>query len=424
MAFPSIVAEVSGISSSQLISSRLNISTELLSNCFISLILFLLFVANTSFILDIPFNIPYVSGNEVNYINDVIKEECYSSGGKYNLLCEEELSSLTACENVRLTGSATAALEIAALAINIQPGDEGILPSFSYVSSAHAFALRGAKLVFVDINPNTMCLDDKLLEKAITTNTKAIVLVHYTGFTSNITNVVDLCSKQGIYLIEDAAQSIDSYYKEQHLGTFGDFGCISFHDTKNVHCGEGGALLVNNKKLLEKVEVILEKGTNRKDFLKGKKLTYTWKGLGSSFGLSELSAAFLYAQLKEVKKVTKKRVELFDLFQKLLTPLKHKGIVDFPICANNHNAHIFFLKVKNNEERRRLAGFLKSKGIAAYFHYPPLHLSDMGDRFNFIKESSDITAIESERLIRLPMFHNLSIEKVNYVVNQLNLFYS
>lgn len=374
--------------------------------------------------MDIPFNIPYVSGNEVNYINDVIKEESYSSGGKYNLLCEEELSILTKCENVRLTGSATAALEIAAIAIDIQPGDEVILPSFTYVSSANAFVLRGAKLVFVDINPDTMCLDETLLEKAITTNTKAVVLVHYTGFTSNINRTVEFCRKHNVYLIEDAAQSIDSYYENQHLGTFGDFGCISFHDTKNIHCGEGGALLINNRDLLEKVDVILEKGTNRKDFLKGIEGTYTWKGLGSSFGLSEISAAFLYAQLKEVKKVTKQRIEWYDLFQKLLVPLKEKKLIDFPICINKHNAHIYFLKVKDNKERERLTGFLKSKGIAAYFHYLPLHLSDMGDEFNFVMDNSDITSIESERLIRLPLFYNLSVEKIKYVADQLNLFYS
>ncbi|MCB9361648.1 MAG: dTDP-4-amino-4,6-dideoxygalactose transaminase [Flavobacteriales bacterium] len=373
--------------------------------------------------MKIPFNIPYISGNEVNYINDVIKTQSYSSAGKYNLLCEKELSELTTCENVRLTGSATAALEIAALAIDIQPGDEVILPSFTYVTTANAFVLRGAKLVFVDINPNTMCLDEGLLKKAITSKTKAVVMVHYAGFTSNINKIVQLCKKENIFLIEDAAQSIDSYYENQHLGTFGDFGCISFHDTKNIHCGEGGALLINSKTLLNKVDVIIEKGTNRKDFLLGNEGTYSWKGLGSSYGLSEISAAFLLAQLKDVKQVTAKRKELYDLYQEKLRPLKEGGKIDFLLHENNHNAHIFFIKVKDKAERNKLIDFLGSKNIAAYFHYLPLHLSDMGNKYLFIKNDTDFSLYESERLVRLPLYCQLQAEDVKIVTELINSFY-
>jgi dTDP-4-amino-4,6-dideoxygalactose transaminase len=373
--------------------------------------------------LKIPFNIPYISGNEVNYINDVIKTQSYSSSGKYNELCEEELTSLTKCENIRLTGSATAALEITALAIDVKPGDEVILPSFTYVTTASAFVLRGAKIVFVDINPNTMCMDDTLLEKAITSKTKAIVLVHYAGFTSNIKNVVNLCREQNIFLIEDAAQSIDAYYEDQHLGIFGDFGCISFHDTKNIHCGEGGALLINNKSLLNKVDVIIEKGTNRKDFLLGNEGTYTWKDLGSSYGLSEISAAFLFAQLKNVKQVTSKRKELYDLYQEKLRPLKESGKIDFLLHENNHNGHIFFIKTKNKAERNNLIDYLDSKNIAAYFHYLPLHLSDMGNKYLFIKNDIDFSLQESERLVRLPLLYQLETEEVNRIVEMINLFY-
>lgn len=373
--------------------------------------------------MKIPFNIPYISGNEVNYINDVIKAQSYSSAGKYNKLSEEELTSLTKCENIRLTGSATAALEIAAIAIGIKEGDEVILPSFTYVTTASAFVLRGAKIVFVDINPNTMCMDDNLLEEAITSKTKAIVLVHYAGFTSNINKIVQLCKKENIFLIEDAAQSIDSYYENQHLGTFGDFGCISFHDTKNIHCGEGGALLINNKTLLNKVDVIIEKGTNRKDFLLGNEGTYSWKGLGSSYGLSEISAAFLLAQLKEVKKVTDKRKELYDLYQEKLRPLKEGGKIDFLLHENNHNAHIFFIKVKDKSERNKLIDFLGSKNIAAYFHYLPLHLSDMGNKYLFIKNDTDFSFYESERLVRLPLYCQLQAEDVKIVTELINSFY-
>ena len=349
--------------------------------------------------------------------------QSYSSAGKYNKLCEEELTSLTKCENIRLTGSATAALEIAALAIDIQPGDEVIIPSFTYVTSASAFVLRGAKIVFVDINPSTMCLDGELLERAITPKTKAIVLVHYAGFTSNIKNVVNLCRKQNIFLIEDAAQSIDSYYTSQHLGTFGDFGCISFHDTKNIHCGEGGALLINNKTLLDKVDVIIEKGTNRKDFLLGNEGTYTWKDLGSSYGLSEISAAFLFAQLKNVKQVTAKRKELYDLYEEKLASLKEIGKIDFLLHENNHNGHIFFIKTKNKAERNNLIDYLDSKKIAAYFHYLPLHLSDMGSKYLFIKNDTDFSLQESERLVRLPLFYQQNHKQTEAVVKYIESFY-
>jgi len=383
----------------------------------------LLFVANTNFILKIPFNIPYVSGNEVSYINQVIKEENYSSGGKFNKLCEEELEKITGCNDVRMTNSCTSSLEIAAIAINLQPGDEVILPSFTFVSTANAFALRGAKLVFVDINPTTMCLDEELLEKAVSNKTKAVVLVHYTGFTSNFKKVKTFCEKHNLYLIEDAAQSIDSYSNNKHLGTYGDMAGFSFHDTKNIQCGEGGALLVNNKSLLEKVDIILQNGTNRKDFLLGHESTYTWKGLGSSFGLSEVNAAILYAQLKELKKVTKRRVEIYSQYSEALLPLKEKGKIDFPVQKEGHNAHIFFIKARSKEERNSLIDYLKSKGIAAYFHYLPLHLSSMGNQYSYINSEFDFTLQESEKLVRLPLFYSLSDNEVSEVVSYVNQFY-
>jgi dTDP-4-amino-4,6-dideoxygalactose transaminase len=363
--------------------------------------------------LKIPFNIPFISGNEVTYINEVIHEKVFSSPGKFAKKCETELTNLTGCDDIRLTTSCTSALELAALAIDLKVGDEVILPSFTFVSSANAFALRGAKLVFVDINPKTMCLDETLLEKAITTKTKAIVLVHYAGLTENIEKVVEFCKNNNIFLIEDAAQSIDSYFNNQHLGTFGDLGCFSFHDTKNIHCGEGGAILVNNKNLVEKVDIILEKGTNRAEFLVGKIDNYTWKSLGSSYGLSEINAAFLFAQLQELKKVTKKRKELYELYQKKLQPLKQEGLIDFPETNNNHNAHIFFIKTKDLVSRNKLITNLKSNGISAYFHYSPLHLSEMGRNYPFISNSErDHSLTESEKIVRLPLYYLLSSEEV------------
>lgn len=373
--------------------------------------------------MKIPFNIPFISGNEVTYLNEVISEKVFSSPGIFAKKCENELSNITGCTNIRLTTSCTSALELAALAIEIKHGDEVILPSFTFVSSANAFALRGAKLVFVDINSKTMCLDESLLEKAITPKTKAVVLVHYAGLTENIEKVVELCKTHRIFLIEDAAQSIDSYYKNQHLGTFGDVGCFSFHDTKNIHCGEGGAILINNKNLVKKVDVILEKGTNRADFLAGKIDNYTWQSLGSSYGLSEINAAFLYAQLQELKNVTKKRKELYELYRKNLLPLKQKGFIDFPESENKHNAHIFFIKVENKKVRDKLINHLKESGISAYFHYSPLHLSEMGKQYQFVSSGNDFSEAESERIVRLPLFYGLTENDVELVCSRVKQFF-
>ncbi|PKP44384.1 MAG: dTDP-4-amino-4,6-dideoxygalactose transaminase [Bacteroidetes bacterium HGW-Bacteroidetes-12] len=374
--------------------------------------------------LKIPFNIPFISGNEITTINEVIQEKVFSSPGKFAKKCEQELSKITNCSDIRLTTSCTSALELAALAIDLKAGDEVILPSFTFVSSANAFALRGAKLVFVDINPKTMCLDETLLEKAITTRTKAVVLVHYAGLTENIERVVEFCKTHNIFLIEDAAQSIDSYYNNQHLGTFGDLGCFSFHDTKNIHCGEGGAILINNKSLLEKVDIILEKGTNRAAFLAGEIDNYTWQSLGSSYGLSEINAAFLFAQLQELKTVTKKRKALYSLYQNQLQPLKEKGLIDFPKTANNHNAHIFFIKTKDLVFRNKLITHLESNGISAYFHYSPLHLSEMGKQYHYVNSGKDFSKEESEKLVRLPLFYGSTESDVELVCDGVKQFFS
>ncbi len=370
--------------------------------------------------MKIPFNIPFISGNEVTYINEVIHEKVFSSPGKFAKKCENELSKITGCSDIRLTTSCTSALELAALAIDLRAGDEVILPSFTFVSSANAFALRGAKLVFVDINPKTMCLDENLLERAISPKTKAVVLVHYAGLTENIEKVVEFCKTHQLFLIEDAAQSIDSYYKNQHLGTFGDLGCFSFHDTKNIHCGEGGAILVNNKNLIEKVDIILEKGTNRAEFLAGKIDNYIWKNLGSSYGLSEINAAFLFAQLQELKTVTKKRKAVYSLYQNQLKPLKEKGLIDFPETDNNHNAHIFFIKVQNESTRDALINHLKKQGISAYFHYSPLHLSGMGKHYLYVNSGKDFSSTESKRIVRLPLFFMITDEDIKNISIAIN----
>lgn len=371
--------------------------------------------------MKIPFNIPFVSGDEVTYINEVIANKSFSYPGFFSKKCELELSVITGCNTVRLTASCTSALELAALAIDVKEGDEVIVPSFTFVSSANAFALRGAKIVFVDIHPKTMCLDENLLEKAISPKTKAVVLVHYTGLIENIERIVEICKSNNIYLIEDAAQSIDSYYSNQHLGTFGDIGCISFHETKNIQCGEGGAILINNKKLVDKVDIILEKGTNRKQFLEGRVDNYTWQSLGSSYGLSEINSAFLLAQLSKLKSITKKRKEHYVHYQKLLLSLKEEGWIDFPETTNNHNAHIFFIKVKNKVVRHNLINHLKQSEINAYFHYFPLHLSDKGRQFLFVNSEKDFSKSESEKMLRLPLYYGMTKAKIELVTSLINL---
>ncbi len=369
--------------------------------------------------MKIPFNIPFVSGSEVTYINEVIANKSFSYPGVFSKKCELELAKITGCESIRLTASCTSALELAALAIDIKEGEEVIVPSFTFVSSANAFALRGARLVLVDVNPNTMCLDEGLLEKAITSKTKAIVLVHYAGFTENIEKIVELCNVNNIFLIEDAAQSIDSYYKNKHLGTFGDIGCISFHDTKNIQCGEGGAILINNKTLIEKIDVIIEKGTDRKAFLAGKVSEYTWKTLGSSYGLSEINSAFLLAQLQELPIVTQKRKTLFNLYKENLEPLKNLQLIDFYESANNHNSHIFFIKLEDALQRNELSIFLQKNGIAAHSHYSPLHLSDRGRNYPYFCSTNDCSKRESDRLLRLPLYFDLEKEHIIKLIDTL-----
>lgn len=369
--------------------------------------------------MKIPFNIPFVSGSEVTYINEVIANKSFSYPGVFSKKCELELAKITGCESIRLTASCTSALELAALAIDIKEGEEVIVPSFTFVSSANAFALRGARLVLVDVNPNTMCLDEALLEKAITSKTKAIVLVHYAGFTENIEKIVELCNVNNIFLIEDAAQSIDSYYKNKHLGTFGDIGCISFHDTKNIQCGEGGAILINNKTLIEKIDVIIEKGTDRKAFLAGKVSEYTWKTLGSSYGLSEINSAFLLAQLQELPIVTQKRKTLFNLYKENLASLRKSHLIDFYDSANSHNAHIFFIKLKDKQQRNELSIFLQKNGIAAYSHYSPLHLSDRGRNYPYFCSTNDYSKRESDRLLRLPLYFDLEKEHIIKLIDTL-----
>lgn len=314
---------------------------------------------------------------------------------------------------------------MAAILTNIQPGDEVIAPSYTFVSTVNAFVLRGAKIVFVDIRPDTMNIDENLIEDAITEKTKVIVPVHYAGVSCNMEKIMDIARKHDLYVVEDAAQGVMSTYKGKALGTIGHFGCYSFHETKNYSMGEGGAILIQSKEDMERAEIIREKGTNRSKFFRGQVDKYTWVDLGSSYLPSELNAAYLYAQLEEADKINVNRLSSWNLYYEGLSSLKEKGLIELPYIPEEceHNAHMFYIKCRNLNERSVLIKYLKELGISTAFHYIPLHSSDAGIKFSRFHGEDKYTTVESERLLRLPMYYGIGQENVEYVVEKINDFY-
>ena len=366
-------------------------------------------------VMNIKFNIPLVLGQESEAVNDAIERGEFSAGGHFTQKCEKMLSSITGCPNVLLTSSCTHALEMSALLIDINEGDEVIMSSYTFVSSANAFALYGAKIVFVDIDPDTMNIDAEKIENAITSRTKAIVLMHYGAIPCETEKIVLLAKTKNIFIIEDAAHCIYAFSDTNHLGTFGDFGTLSFHATKNIHCGEGGALLINNKKFIEQAEIIREKGTNRQAFKRGEISKYNWIGLGSSYLLSEISAAYLSVQLSQIEKITTSRKIIFDNYRKRLTNIFDQN--DLSPMQPKGNGHIFYIKTNNRDQ---LTNFLTVNGVPAFFHYIPLHSSPYGKgRTRFVGNDTFTTA-ESKRLLRLPIYYNFS--HVDYVVDLITTF--
>jgi len=365
----------------------------------------------------ISFNIPFICGEEESFIQKAIKERTFSGDGHFTKRCQKELERFTNSSNVLLTSSCTHALELSALLCEIEPGDEVIMSSFTFVSSANAFVLRGAKIVFVDINPHTMNIDENQIEAAITPKTKAILVMHYAGVGCAMKPIMDIAKKNNIFVIEDAAQCIDAYYKKKHLGTIGHLGAFSFHATKNIHCGEGGALLVNDERLINRAEIIREKGTNRKLFTKGKVDKYTWVDVGSSYLLSELSAAFLYPQIQAIKQVTQRRMQYWKTYQRELDFIS-PSIEDADL---QHNAHIFFIKCKDKDQRSYLIQYLKSKSIKSAFHYVPLHSSPAGKSFGRFFGEDIHTTKESERLLRLPLYFDL--EDIDRVIDSVKQYF-
>ncbi len=373
----------------------------------------------------INFNVPPFTGKEMDYIRECVENQKICGDGVYTKKCNEWLEKKTGSTKCLLTTSCTHATELAALLAEIQPGDEVIMPAYTFVSTADAFVLRGAVPVFVDIRPDTMNIDENLIEAAITEKTKAIVPVHYAGVSCEMDKIMELAKKYNLVVIEDAAQGVMSTYKGKALGTIGDFGCFSFHETKNYSMGEGGALLIRDEKYVEDAEIIREKGTNRSKFYRGQIDKYTWVNFGSSYLPSDMNAAYLYAQLEMAEEINDARLACWERYYENLKPLAKAGYIELPVVPQGcvHNAHMFYIKAKDIEERTELIAHLKDNGVMSVFHYIPLHTAPAGKKFGRFHGEDKYTTKESERLTRLPMFYGLTLEQVDYICEQVKSFY-
>lgn len=373
----------------------------------------------------ISFNVPTFIGKEQEYLKQAIENNKLCGDGIFTKKCSSWFEKNFHTPKSLLTPSCTHALEMAAILIDIKPGDEVIAPSYTFVSTVNAFVLRGAKIVFVDIRPDTMNIDENLIEQAITGKTKAIVPVHYAGVSCDMEKIMSIAQRHNLYVIEDAAQGVMSTYRGRALGTIGDLGCYSFHDTKNYTMGEGGAILLNNEKFIERAEIIREKGTNRSRFFRGQIDKYTWVDIGSSYLSSELNAAYLFAQLEEAEKINNNRLSIWNYYYRGLEELEQKGLIELPFISEqcNHNAHMFYIKCKDLNERTRLINYLKENDILAVFHYIPLHSSEAGLRYGIFNGVDNYTTKESERILRLPLYYALEASKVEYIVEKIYDFY-
>lgn len=373
----------------------------------------------------IPFNRPPILGDEIKYIEQVIKNGKMCGDNEYTKKCNKWIETSFKTKKALLTPSCTDALEMSAILADIKPGDEVIMPSFTFVSTANAFVLRGAKIVFTDIRPDTMNIDETLIESAITEKTKAIVPVHYAGVSCEMDSIIKTALNKNILVIEDAAQGVMSYYKGISLGTIGDIGTFSFHETKNFSCGEGGAILINRKELIERSEIIREKGTNRSQFLRGAVDKYTWVDIGSSFLPSEFSSAFLFRQLERSEEINSNRLQIWNTYFEQFKELEHKELVQRPVIPQHclHNGHMFYLKVKDLEQRTSLIEYLKENEIQAVFHYIPLHSAPAGREFGRFNGEDKYTTKESEKLLRLPIYYGMSENDQEKVINTVYNFF-
>ena len=374
----------------------------------------------------IPFNIPPYVGKELEYVREAMEKNHKICGdGSFTKKCNEWMEKKFNVEKVLLTTSCTHAMEMAAILADIKEGDEVIAPSFTFVSTVNPFVLRGAKIVFVDINPKTMNIDENLIEDAITEKTRAILPVHYAGVACNMDKIMEIAKKYNLIAIEDAAQGVMSEYKGKPLGTIGEYGCFSFHETKNYSMGEGGALLIRDKENIEKAEIIREKGTNRSRFFRGQVDKYTWVDKGSSYLPSELNAAYLCGQLENANLIYNDRMNSWNKYKELLQELADKNIIELQYIPEDckHNAHMFYIKCKDLDERTKLIDFLKKNDISAVFHYIPLHSAEAGLKFGRFNGEDKYTTRESERLLRLPLYYGLKEKDIEFVVSKIKGFY-
>jgi len=370
----------------------------------------------------IPFNKPPLTGNEEKYVLESMKSGKISGDGEFTRRCHAWFEQKLGCKKALLTTSCTHALEIAAILLDIKEGDEIIMPSYTFVSTANAFVLRGAKIVFVDIRPDTMNMDETLIEAAITEKTKAIVPVHYAGVACEMDTIMDIANRHGLFVVEDAAQGMMSTYKGKPLGTIGHLGTYSFHETKNyTSAGEGGLLIINNDQFIQRAEIIREKGTNRSLFFRGMVDKYSWVDIGSSYLPNDMSAAFLWGQLERADEINTNRLSSWNHYYNGLKELENKGLIELPIIPDGciHNAHMFYLKVKDLEERTALLEYLKKNDILAVFHYVPLHSAPAGLRFGQFVNEDRFTNRESEKLIRLPLFYALKSSEINHIIKMI-----
>lgn len=373
----------------------------------------------------INFNVPPYVDTAMDYIRECVQNQKICGDGAYTKKCNQWIEERTGTAKCLLTTSCTHATELAALLADIRPGDEVIMPAYTFVSTADAFVLRGAVPVFVDIRPDTMNIDEKLIEAAITDKTKAIVPVHYAGVSCEMDTIMEIAQKHHLIVIEDAAQGVMASYKGRALGTIGDFGCFSFHETKNYSMGEGGALLIRDEKYVEDAEIIREKGTNRSKYYRGQIDKYTWVNFGSSYLPSDMNAAYLYSQLEIADQMNEARLACWNRYQERLTPLAETGVIELPVVPEGcvHNAHMFYIKTKDIQERTAFIDYMKANGILSVFHYIPLHTAPAGLKFGRIHGEDRYTTKESERLARLPMYYGLTLEQVDDICNVIWRFY-
>lgn len=373
--------------------------------------------------MHIPFNVPPRTGKEEKYITQAIENHKICGDGEFTKKCNEWLENKFHAKKVLLTTSGTSALEMAALLCDVKSGDEVIMPSYTFCSTADAFVQRGCKIVFVDVRPDTMNIDEKLIEKAITPKTKVIVPVHYAGVACEMDTIMEISKRHNLKVVEDAAQGVMSYYKGKPLGTIGDFGCFSFHETKNYSMGEGGAIVINDESKIETAEIIREKGTNRSKFWRGQIDKYTWVDYGSSYLPSELNAAYLWPQLEIAEEINNARLNIWNTYYKELCELKEN--VELPVIPEGcvHNAHMFYIKCKNLEERTKFISFMKENDIGCVFHYIPLHSSPAGQKFGCFFNEDKYTTTESDRLVRLPLWYGMNDEELCKVITVIKSFW-